>query len=331
MCANQGNRSARSAVAEFQTEKKTAMRDYIKIARPDHWLKNIFMLPGVFFALIMTKTSIEGHLLNILLALVSLCLTASANYCINEYLDREFDKFHPRKKHRPSVSGRVLGKWVAVEYAILSAAGLLIASLISTQFFIMAALLLLMGIIYNVQPFRSKDKIYLDVLSESLNNPIRLMMGWFVIDTTLLPPVSLIMAYWFGGAFLMAVKRYSEYRYINNPEKAGLYRASFKRYTEQSLLQSLFLYAMFTIFFLSTYLIKYKIEFLIVLPFISGLFVKYLNIGMKADSAAQHPEKLYKERRLLGYVGFIFLLFIGLLYIQIPALHLLLDTNLIPY
>jgi hypothetical protein len=30
-------------------------------------------------------------------------------------------------------------------------------------------------------------------------------------------------------------------------------------------------------------------------------------------------------------VGFIFLLFIGLLFIQIPALHLLLDTNLIPY
>lgn len=307
------------------------MRDYIKIARPDHWLKNIFMFPGVFFALIMTRTSIEGHWINIILGLISLCLTASANYCINEYLDREFDKFHPRKKHRPSVSGRVKGIWVSVEYAILSATGLLIASLISRPFFLMAALLLLMGLIYNVKPFRSKDKIYLDVLSESLNNPIRLLMGWFIINTNVLPPASLIMAYWFGGAFLMAVKRYSEYRYINNPETAGLYRASFKQYTEQKLLQSLFLYAMFTIFFLSTYLLKYRIEFLIILPFISGLFVKYLNIGMKADSAAQHPERLYKERRLLGYVGFIFLLFIGLLFIEIPALHWLLDTNLIPF
>ena len=38
-----------------------------------------------------------------------------------------------------------------------------------------AAVLLLMGIAYNVPPLRTKDRPYLDVLSESVNNPLRLL------------------------------------------------------------------------------------------------------------------------------------------------------------
>ena len=77
-----------------------------------------------------------------------------------------------------------------------------------------------MGIIYNVRPIRSKDRIYLDVLSESINNPLRLLLGWSAVLAGMLPPSSILMAYWMGGAFLMAVKRYAEYRFINDPESS---------------------------------------------------------------------------------------------------------------
>ena len=33
---------------------------------------------------------------------------------------------------------------------------------------------------YNVKPFRFKDIVYLDVIIESLNNPIR-FLGWFIV------------------------------------------------------------------------------------------------------------------------------------------------------
>jgi hypothetical protein len=36
------------------------------------------------------------------------------------------------------------------------------------------------GIFYNVRPMRTKDRAYLDVISESINNPLRLMIGWAI-------------------------------------------------------------------------------------------------------------------------------------------------------
>ncbi|WP_246661419.1 MULTISPECIES: hypothetical protein [Rhizobium] len=42
--------------------------------------------------------------------------------------------------------------------------------------------------------------LHVDVISESINNPIRLVIGWSMIDPTSLPPGSIILAYWFGSA-----------------------------------------------------------------------------------------------------------------------------------
>ena len=52
------------------------------------------------------------------------------------------------------------------------------------------------GLVYNVSPIRTKEKVYLDVLSEAVNNPIRLTLGWAMVDSTTLPPSSLLLAYW---------------------------------------------------------------------------------------------------------------------------------------
>src|SRR3546814_7308816 len=82
------------------------------------------------------------------------------------------------------------------------------------------------GLAYNVPPLRTKDVPYLDVLSESVNNPLRLAIGWAMIDPGSLPPVSIIIAYWLGGAFLMGTKRMSEYREIVVAHGADLDRKS---------------------------------------------------------------------------------------------------------
>ena len=77
---------------------------------------------------------------------------------------------------------------------------------------------------------------------------------------------------------------------------AGLYRRSFQSYREDTLLISSFFYAMCAGFFLGVFLVKYRIELLLGLPFVALLFAWYLKIGMKPDSAAQHPERLYREK-----------------------------------
>jgi 4-hydroxybenzoate polyprenyltransferase len=186
-----------------------------------------------------------------------------------------------------------------------------------------------MGLVYNVKPVRSKDVVYLDVISESFNNALRLLIGWFAVVPMLLPPSSIILGYWMAGAYLMAIKRYSEYQAINNPKQAGLYRESFKHYTEKSLLNSSLFYAMFSVFLLGVFLVKYHIEYIIAVPFLCILYVLYFNLSFQKDSTVQAPEKLLKERKLMVFVGFVIFLFGLLSFIKMPFLYILLNTVLI--
>src|SRR5690606_13802297 len=121
------------------------------------------MVPGMLFALSIFKTPFDLHLLyKLTFGLISICLIASANYVINEYLDAAFDKYHPLKKRRSAVVSDVNEKIVYTEYAILAIVGIFFAFLVSTKFLFMAVFLLFMGVVYNVKPFRSKDRVFLD-------------------------------------------------------------------------------------------------------------------------------------------------------------------------
>ena len=330
-CApSRGSKLKQDELGESNFGKGT-LRHYIGIARPDHWFKNIFVLPGAALAYLLGDGTPDAQLLeHVIIGLVSACLLASANYTINEWLDAKFDTHHPVKKSRPSALGQVQGHFVFLQWAVLSLVGLGLAATINMFFLLFAAIFVLMGVVYNVRPLRTKDTIYLDVLSESFNNPLRFMLGWHSVVVDLVPPSSLLLAYWMGGAYLMTIKRYAEYRFIGDPKRAGLYRQSFKHYTEESLLLSAFFYALSAAFFLGVFLIKYRVEFLLAMPFLALLFVWYLRIGMRTDSVTQSPEKLYRERAFVLYIV-ILVVFIGLLFVvDLPWLNLLLEQQPIP-
>ncbi len=306
------------------------LNDYVRIARPDHWIKNIFMLPGAALAMTLSGRFEAQTVALVGVAFITLCLIASANYTINEYLDGRFDRFHPLKSARPGAQGRLQPRLVALQYFFLAAVGMLIAQLLGVAFAVTAAALLLMGLAYNVPPVRTKDRAYLDVLSESVNNPLRLLMGWFIVMPDALPPASLVLAYWMGGAFLMAMKRYSEFRRIGDPETAGLYRRSFRFYTEEKLLLSSFFYALLASFLLGVFLVKYRIEYVLSLPLFALLFTWYLAIALQADSAAQAPEKLHRERRFMTFVGVLSITVALLTVVDLPVLNSLMQPLLIP-
>ena len=188
---------------------------------------------------------------------------------------------------------------------------------------LVAAVFALQGVVYNVAPMRSKDKAYLDVISESINNPLRLMIGWAMVDPTTLPPSSIILMYWAGGAFLMAAKRLSEFREItasHGRELLERYRASFAGYSEISLTVSCFVYALATSFFLAIFLIKYRVEYLLTVPVVIALFGHYLALSMEPQSTAQRPEKLFKERTLIFLVGLLAVTFLFATYVNIPGI-----------
>lgn len=323
---------------DSESPKESArLQDYLIMTRPEYWLKNIFILPGLFFALAVYRPPFSSLLLfNVIIGLLSAILIVSANYVINEFLDADFDKYHPLKKARTAVV-RVVNPWIVFAfYAILAGSGLLLSAVVSTKFLAAGAFLLVMGVVYNVPPFRTKERVYVDVLSESVNNPIRFCMGWFMVPLVsghfldnrwdleffnTLPPLSIIVAYWMGGAFLMATKRFAEYRLIGNPETAGLYRRSFQFYSENSLLISMFFYAITCAFFLGIFLVKNRIEMLASFPFFALLFAWYLKIGLLKNSPVQGKEKFWTVKWFMVYlIGFSVLVCV-LMFVDIPWLR----------
>ncbi len=307
----------------------TTLRPYVQIARFDHWFKNVFMLPGVVLALYAQPDLISPVLLlRLVVALLAAGFVASSNYVINELLDAPFDALHPVKKHRPIPSGGINTRLVYAEWLLLAAVGLTLAATLGWTFFIIDLSLWIMGCLYNIPPLRSKDKPFLDVLSESVNNPIRLLLGWYATAITILPPLSLLLSYWMIGAFFMAVKRFAEYRKINDPERAASYRRSFHYYTEERLLTSIVYYAVAFALFFGIFLIRYKMELILAVPLVAGFMAWYLQLGFLEDSPAQYPERLYKERTFTLYCIACALSMMILLFVDFQWMHTLFQSSI---
>jgi len=280
------------------------------------------MLPGIIVALFA-----QPHLLTptcglrIGLSLLIAGIVASSNYVLNELLDAKFDALHPVKKNRPIPSGLVNIPLAYGQWLILAAIGIYLASFLGTSFFSVALSLWVMGCIYNIPPIRSKDKPYLDVLSESVNNPIRLMLGWYATGIDIVPPISLLLAYWMIGAFFMAIKRFAEYRMIANPKVSADYRKSFAYYNEERLLQSIIYYATAFGLFLGIFLIRYRMELIVSVPLLAGFMAWYMHLGFLKNSPAQNPEHLYKQRGFVLYCLLCCVTLLVLLFLPIPALY----------
>lgn len=278
------------------------MIEYIKICRPDHWLKNVFILFGHVVAItLVLDFQIEWrHVSLAILSLIPACLIASANYILNEILDAPFDAMHPTKKHRGIPAGKVKVSILWWIKAGLIVSAFLLAWLFGFNWAYQAALALLLisGIVYNVKPLRLKDRAFMDVIAESFNNPIRLWLGYYALAApNYVPPISIVLAWWFFGALLMTGKRYSEFRFIADAELSGRYRRSFQVYTEKSLILAMITYANLFCFCTGVAMAVYPRlnDLVFVFPLIVLAVVAYFQHAMKEETARLEPEQLLQN------------------------------------
>ncbi len=101
--------------------------ELIKLTRPHHWVKNLFVFLPIFFG----QKLLDVHLLyNATLAFLSFCFVASSIYCFNDIIDVEDDRRHPVKCLRPVASGKIS---MPVAYGIM---GVLMVMSVGVLFFI---------------------------------------------------------------------------------------------------------------------------------------------------------------------------------------------------
>ncbi|HEY4379991.1 MAG TPA: UbiA prenyltransferase family protein [Acidobacteriaceae bacterium] len=303
---------------------------HVQIMRLDHSIKNIFVVPGIVVPLSILRTPLLSPALdkNILIGFVSTTLIACSNYVLNEVLDAPFDRLHPKKRTRPAAQGLVNVPIAYAQWLLMMVIGIALALTISRAFAYTAGVLWIMGCLYNIPPFRLKDKVYLDVLCESINNPLRMLLGWFMVTSVLIAPASLLICYWMTGCYLMALKRFSEYREIGDVKVAGAYRKSFQHYTEVSLLSSVTFYAAAAMLFFGAFIIRYRIELVLVFPLVALMMATYFKLAFQPNSAVQNPEKLYREPLLMVESGLVSLSMIILLYVDVPIISRIFSPTL---
>lgn len=297
--------------------------DYLAVARLDHWFKNLFMLPGLAAAVIATQEPWDLALLsNLVPAFWAACCVASFNYIVNEILDAPTDIAHPQKKYRPIPSGRVRIPPLLLMAAAFLAHGMTVATAqFSEPFVISLAALAIMGVVYNLPPIRAKDVPYLDALCESINNPIRLCIGWFAVGVSIWPPISLLVAYWAFGALLMTGKRYAEYAAIGDQLTAGRYRKSFRGYTPEWLLVAMMVYACGFVSVFTIFAAKYKAEMLLGVPLLVVFVGWFFHVTLKRDSVVQEPERLVHQPRLIFFCLAILATLVVLATVDLPPVR----------
>lgn len=310
------------SLASAPKDVQPSLAGHLDIARVNHWIKNVFMLPGIAVALSVRPLHAGWPLArDCLIGFLAICLVASSNYVLNEILDAPYDAQHPVKRFRPVPGGRVNVPLAYVEWLVLGAAGLFTGALVSPHFVLTLAALWLMSGLYNVRPVRTKDVPYLDVLSESINNPLRFLAGWFIVDPPEIPPASLLLSYWMIGAYFMAIKRFAEYRDVADIDILERYRRSFRHYSEPRLLVSIMFYGSASMLFLGAFTFRYRLELIAAFPLVALVMAVYLSIAFKQASPAQAPERLWREPGLMLAVTACAVAMTALFFLDIPVLR----------
>ena len=311
-----------ASVNDASVSPRPTLRGHASIARVDHWFKNVFVLPGIVIAL-GTDPYVDraGLGWRIIIGLLSVCLIASSNYTLNELIDAPFDRHHPTKHRRPVPSGQVSVPVGYVQWLVLMIAGLAVGRVVSVPFMLTVLSLWVMGCVYNIPPIRSKDLPYVDVLSEAINNPIRMLAGWFIVTSVTVAPASLLLSYWMIGCYFMALKRFAEYRNINDAARASAYRKSFRYFTSERLLVSVMFYGAAAMLFFGAFCMRYRLELILAFPAIALVMAIYLHVALKENSAAQNPERLYREPALMASVVGASLLIMILLSFDLPIMQ----------
>lgn len=152
-----------------------------KQLRPKQWTKNllIFAAPLFSFETINTAT-----LLDTIAGFFLLCFVSGCVYIINDYTDREADRNHPVKRHRPMASGQLNPNLALAFGTVLLIGSLAASAILSPLFTVLLGLYFMMNVAYS---FRLKHVVIIDIMIIAAGFVLRAIAGGLVIHVPFTP------------------------------------------------------------------------------------------------------------------------------------------------
>jgi 4-hydroxybenzoate polyprenyltransferase len=267
--------------------------------RPSHWVKNVFVLAGIFFSGKFLDTS---FLAGAGIAFAVFCLASSAVYALNDVLDRHADAQHPRKRHRPVAAGLVSVSAALVLSLLCGVGAVALALVQGPRLAFLVALYLAINVAY---ARKLKHVVLLDVFSIASGFLLRLLAGtsgigippskWFVLCTFLL------------SLFLGFSKRYAER--VDESQEADSKRAVVEEYTPDflrmllgvTLACTLMSYGLYTMS-AETQSVHSTDRLIYTLPFAAYVMFRYLWLVTRRGFGENLAGELFRDRGLIAGV-----------------------------
>ena len=152
------------------------MPPLIRALRPQEWIKNLLVFAGLLFS---GKLDEGDQVVAATLTFIAFCGIASAGYLLNDLLDREHDRRHPEKRHRPIASGAVGTGTAAALAAVLTVAAIALGLLVETE---VGALVALYGVITTAYTLVLKRLVIIDVMAIASLFILRVVAGAVAVE-----------------------------------------------------------------------------------------------------------------------------------------------------
>jgi 4-hydroxybenzoate polyprenyltransferase len=291
-----------------------ALIGLLRTLRPKQWTKNVlFIFPAILFD---GKLFDMEALSRVVAACVLLCFVAGTVYIINDLVDIERDRQHPRKKNRPIPSGQL-----PIPFAIASAIFIPVVSLIAAFSFSprLAFVLFAYLVLQILYSFVLKHIVLIDIMTITAGFVLRIAAGVVVISVTNFSP----WLYACGALlalFLAIGKRRQEL--ITLGENAANTRPIFKDYNlllldnllQMVLTSVLIAYILYTIEAPTRMFANQNIA-LITVPFVMYALFRYMYLIHVRGEGSAPEEVLLRDRPLqitilLWGLTFIFILYV---------------------
>jgi 4-hydroxybenzoate polyprenyltransferase len=277
-----------------------APRHLLRLLRPHQWLKSGFVLTGIVFA---HQWHDVARWQQVGVLIVAFSLLSSAVYILNDLQDREADRHHPHKQHRPLAAGLVTTGLAWGLHGVLLVASLALGYLVSINALLCLLAYLGLNVLYSTG---GKRIVVLDVFMLAAGFVLRILVGTAGIGI----PTShwLILCGVMLSLFLGFCKRRSEFMALNEDRQA--HRAVLQAYT-LPLLDSLVMitaagsimgYSLYTMS-PETIRIHQTTGLIYTVPIVMyGLF-RYLFLVHKGEHGTDMAKDLLQDRHLLVTIG----------------------------